>query len=51
MTREQAEAFVANLTDEEVMILKAFLDKLDAEKEQSMTVTDLTKTLIPLSIS
>lgn len=35
MTKEEAKAFVDKLTDEEVLFVKAFLDKLDKEKEQN----------------
>lgn len=33
MTKEEAKAFVDSLTDEEVIVVKQFLDKLDKEKE------------------
>lgn len=34
VTKEEAKAFVDSLTDEEVIFVKQFLDKLDKEKEQ-----------------
>jgi len=33
LTKEEAKAFVDSLTDEEVIFVKQFLDKLDKEKE------------------
>ena len=33
LTEEEAKAFVDSLTDEEVIFVKQFLDKLDKEKE------------------